>query len=119
MTLIRSTTGTGKTSAVAQHIKRYMKQHRHVKFITITTRQTLSQQHELSFEDISLASYQTNSNLSKFRAVTVCLNSLEKLQMDDDDMSNYVVFIDEVTSFTEFTHNDTLKRNVRQVYGIS
>ena len=31
-------------------------------------------------------------------------------------MSNYILYIDEASSFLHFTHNETLKTNMRMVY---
>ena len=33
-----------------------------------------------------------------------------------NDIENYVVYIDEVSSFLEFTHNDTLDNNIQTIY---
>jgi hypothetical protein len=39
--------------------------------------------------------------------LVICLNSLGKLDaLDDDEMAEYTVFIDEVSSLIEFTGND-------------
>ena len=92
-----------------------MKANADIKFITLTTRTTLSDQHKETFKNVKLASYQDVKNLYKKRAITICINSLERLSfLDDDDMRNYILYIDEVSSFLEFTHNETLKH---QRYG--
>ena len=51
------------------------------------------------------------------KALTSCINSLCKLiDLTDEEMSNYIVFIDEVSSFLELTHNDTLDNVLKHVY---
>ena len=113
--IIKSTTGTGKTTATAGHMEQLMKANADIKFITLTTRTMLSDQHKETFKNVKLASYQDVKNLYKKRAITICINSLERLSfLDDDDMRNYILYIDEVSSFLEFTHNETLKH---QRYG--
>ena len=88
-----------------------------IRFLTLTTRTTLSDQHKATFKNINLATYQETTNLYKQRALTICLNSLERLAfLDDDEMNNYILYIDEVSSFLEFTHNETLKGNMKQIY---
>ena len=47
--------------------------------------------------------------------LSICLNSLHKLKIDIDDIKNYVVYIDEVASFLEFSHNDTLDNNIQAI----
>ena len=100
-------------------MERIMASNKDIKFITLTTRTTLSDQHKETFENINLASYQDNCDLYKKRAITICLNSLERLSfLDDDEMKNYILYIDEVSSFLEFTHNETLKNSMKQIYYI-
>ena len=50
--IIKSVTGTGKTTAINTHMKTYLKEHPTTKFVSITARQSLSAQHMLSFKDI-------------------------------------------------------------------
>ena len=118
--IIKSTTGTGKTTATAQHVEKYIKENPNIKFLTLTARQTLSQQHKQNFKNINLISYQdTVADLTKKKAVTVCINSLERLgNLDEEDISNYILYIDEVSSFLDFTHNTTLKTKMKHVYYI-
>ena len=64
--IIKSTTGTGKTTATAQHVEKYIKERLNMKFLTLTARQTLSQQHKQNFKNINLISYQdTVADLTK------------------------------------------------------
>ena len=56
--IIRSCTGTGKTTAIAKRIEDYLKDDDETKFLTLTTRTTLTDQHEKSFNNIDLKNYQ-------------------------------------------------------------
>ena len=77
--IIKSTTGTGKTTATSQHMEQLMGYNKDIKFISITTRTSLSDQHKESFRNINLTSYQETGTLDNKRAITICLNSLERL----------------------------------------
>jgi hypothetical protein len=57
------------------------------------------------------------ANFSSATSLTICLNSLAKLgELDEDELENYIVYIDEVSSFLEFTHNDTLDSILKDVF---
>ena len=114
--IIKSCTGTGKTTAVAKHAKQYMTPE--TKFLSITTRTSLSDQHEASFEQLGMKNYQdVRANLQDAESLTVCLNSLAKLDdLEDEELANYIVYVDEVSSFLEFTHNDTLDSVLKRVF---
>jgi len=116
--IIKSCTGTGKTTAVAQHVKQYMKQASGAKFLSITTRTSLSDQHQKSFEELGMRNYQdVRANFGDIESLTICLNSLAKLgDLDEDELKDYIVYIDEVSSFLEFTHNDTLDSILKQTF---
>jgi hypothetical protein len=48
-------------------------------------------------------------------SLTICLSSLAKLgDLDEDELGDYIVHIDEVSSFLEFTHNDATTHGVLQ-----
>jgi hypothetical protein len=114
--IIKSCTGTGKTTAVAQHAAKFMSSAS--KLLSITTRTSLSDQHEKSFGDIGMKNYQDiKANFNDVNSLTICLNSLAKLgDLGEDELSNYIVYIDEISSFLEFTHNDTLDGVLQQVF---
>ena len=99
-------------------MKTYLKEHPTTKFVSITARQSLSAQHMLSFKDIEMQNYQDrDTDPYEAKALTICINSLCKLiDLTDEEMSNYIVFIDEVSSFLELTHNDTLDHVLKHVY---
>ena len=47
------------------------------------------------------------SDICDARCLGICLNSLVKLDaLEEEEIANYIVYIDEVSSFTKFTEND-------------
>ena len=65
-----------------------------------------------------MRSYQdVRANFNDVDSLTICLNSLAKLgDLDDEELEYYIVYIDEISSFLEFTHNDTLDGMLKQVF---
>ena len=110
--IIQSCTGTGKTTAIAKHMAQDQG-----KFLSIVTRTSLADQHCKSFKRLGLKSYQdVKFGLCDEDALVICLNSLGKLDaLDDDEIKNYTVYIDEVTSLLEFTGNDLLDNVMKNV----
>jgi len=110
--IIKSCTGTGKTTAIANHMKTYMNTDKKAKLLSITTRTTLSYQHVLSFQLIGMKDYRAfTGNIYDTASITICLNSLSKLYLlDEEELNDYVIYLDEVSSFLELTHNNTLDK---------
>lgn len=52
--IIKSCTGTGKTTAVSKHVEQYMKENPEMQIIAITHKRTLSDQHIEDFLKISI-----------------------------------------------------------------
>ena len=49
----------------------------------------------------------------------ICLNSLVKLDaLEEEEIANYIVYIDEVSSFTEFTENDLLDHRLKKIVSL-
>ena len=116
--IIKSCTGTGKTTAVARHAKRYIEQNPKTKLLTITTRTTLSDQHQLSFSETNMKHYKTTKGpLHREKSLTICINSLRKINLlEASDLNEYIVYIDEVASFLELTHNDTTNATLKETF---
>lgn len=92
--IIKSTTGTGKTTAIAKKLKDY-------KILSIVSRITLGEQIISSFkkENIIIDDYRTTKYNNQ--NYNVCINSLLKVDMDDDVLSETVIYIDEINSFVK------------------
>ena len=113
--IVQGCTGTGKTTAVANHVEKYSTPE--TKFLSITTRQSLSDQHAKSFEKMGMENYQDiKTDLYDASSLTICLNSLVKIDaLGDSELKNYIVYIDEIASFLEFTENSTLDSVLKRV----
>lgn len=117
-TILKSCPGSGKTTAVAEHVKKYMEANPGTKFLSIVDRVTLAQQHAQSFQSINIQTYQNKKiNPLKCQSFVCCINSLEKLiHLSKEEKKDYIIFIDEITSFLNLTHNKTLDNNIKNVY---
>ena len=120
-TVIQSCTGTGKTTAIAKHMKEYISNDdtNVYKVLSIIDKITLGAQHLESFktEEIQLRSY--HDGFKRNEHYYVCINSLLQLEnLKSEDFGQYVVFIDEINSFLQFTHNTTLTTNLKRIYNL-
>ena len=119
--IIESGTGTGKTSNTAKHIKKLMNEEANeYKVLSIISRKTLAEQHIDSFnkEGIILKNYQDIGLNYDDDNTVICINSILKYQFYKPEFfKNYIVYIDEVNTFTRhLTHNDTLNNVLKKVY---
>lgn len=119
--IIKSCTGTGKTTATAKHCRQYMTENTNIKLFTITDKITLSDQHLESFNNnnINIVHYRNINKIydTKEEALTVCLNSIRYIsELEEDELNNYIIYIDEITSFLNYTHNNTLDKNIKDVH---
>ena len=112
--VIISCTGTGKTTAINQNMEQYLKNNKDGRFISLTARTSLSEQHMINFKDIGIINYleSDEKDLKDERIITICINSIVKRlkNMSISQMNDTILFIDEVASFIEFTHNDLLEK---------
>jgi len=93
--IIKSTTGTGKTTAVANSIGNNQ-------IISIFSRITLGDQIKASFDKcgIHTKDYRTEK-YKKGDNYNVCLNSLLKLDIEEDELNETIIYIDEINSFVK------------------
>ena len=93
-----------------------------MKLLTITNKVALSDQHFSSFnnENLNIIHYKdlkAQYDNEKNSALTVCINSLRKFSLlSKEELSNYIVYIDEITSFLNLTHNDTLNHDLKLIF---
>jgi hypothetical protein len=126
--IVKACCGTGKTTAVAEHVKKYMTENVKkymdanpgTKFLSIVDRETLADQHAKSFSSLNIEHYKTTKiEPCDASALVLCINSLTKLsKLTKEDKNKYIVFIDEITSFLNITHNSTLDKNIKVVYNM-
>ena len=118
--ILKACCGTGKTTAVAEHVEQYMKENPELKFLSIVDRTSLADQHVKSFKNINMESYQDSKiDACKASSYVVCINSLHKFAaLTKKEKNKYIVFIDEITSFLNITHNKTLDNNIKYIYNM-
>ena len=119
--ILKSTTGTGKTTYTAEQVEKIMKKNKKLKFISIVSKITLANQLKENFKNINLKSYLEIDNTEILKNnLVICINSILKLKnLTKQEMENYILYIDEVASFLEsLTHNDTLKGKIKNVHRI-
>ncbi len=119
--IIKSCTGTGKTTATAMHYKRLTdaakrETDNQYKFLSIVDKVSLSEEHMKAFNKLKMVSYKETETINKSIATVICINSLLKLQgITDDELKDLVVYVDETDSFLKFTHNSTIK-HIKSIY---
>jgi Cdc6-like AAA superfamily ATPase len=114
--VIKSCTGTGKTTATANHYQRLTETTKGLRFLSIVDKISLSEEHVKALKQINMVSYRETESISKTSASVICVNSLQKLiRITDKEISSLVVYIDEIDSFLKFTHNQTID-NMKPIY---
>jgi hypothetical protein len=116
--IIESDTGTGKTTAIAEHISKYfLETNDEFKIISVVNKISLASQHIQSFSDkfINLQNYQDKTNNIYNKNLVICINSLMMLsKLSLDELKKYIIFIDEINSFIEgITHNILLEHDIK------
>ena len=119
--IIKSDTGTGKTTHTGKQLNRYFKYNGNkYKLISIVNLINLAKQQLKSFKenDIEITSYKDDNFDLIDGNFIICINSLKMLNlMDDDYFNDKIIYIDEITSFLEgLTHNDLLNSNIKTIY---
>ena len=116
--IIKSSTGSGKTTAINETITEYISKQKYnfYKMLSIVDLITLSKQHLKSFENIGMISYQ--NGFIKNNHMTICINSLLLMEkLTNEELGQYIVYIDEITSFLKFTHNSKIIQ-IKKIYNL-
>jgi hypothetical protein len=121
--VMKSTTGTGKTTTTSKIIYDYNETNiEKKKVLSIISKKSLCDQHINSFRKagINLTSYLEKDKKLKDDNIVVCINSILILShIPNVEFSNYIVYIDEIASFLkDITHNDTLRGKLKLCYQI-
>ena len=121
--IIKSDTGTGKTTHTGKQLNRYFKYiGTKYQFVSIVNLINLAKQQLKSFKDnnIDIKSYKDNEVDYIDGNFIICINSLKILdEMDDDYFNNKIIYVDEITSFLEgLTHNEKLNNYIKTIYDI-
>lgn len=96
--VLKSDTGTGKTSSFASYIKKTNKN-----FISIGSRISLCDAHYETFIETGLDCCHYKNHEGKFKQgdnIVIMLDSIHKIR--DIDLSNYVIYLDEFAFLTEY-----------------
>lgn len=96
--VIRSDTGTGKTTIV----KDYLADQPNCKFISMVSRISLGEEQYSIFRDEGLSCKLYNEKASRFKpddSMVICVDSLKKIV--DGDFGDYIIFMDEFNSLVE------------------
>lgn len=116
--VIQACAGTGKTYAMAKYCGRYFKD-ANKKLISIVGRVSLSREHHRVFNEheVKLVSYEDENKNVYDDSIVVCINSLLILQdLSDEDLKDYVLYIDEISTFTEnLCDNDQLDKILKSI----
>jgi len=110
--LIRSDTGTGKTTAFKCYVKT-----NDLKFISIVSRISLADEQYAIFAEhgITCKNYRINDDLNNGDNIVVTIDSIRKLY--DIDFKNYVIFLDEYNSLLQYLITaNTLSKNRSIIY---
>ena len=90
--LIKSDTGTGKTTSTAEYFATLS----NIRIISIVSRKTLADQQVKTFRDKGIVLKDYRQSFDTTDNVVIQLDSILKLQYDD--FSNCVIYLDEVNS---------------------
>ena len=99
---IKSDTGTGKTTIVAEHFKK----NKHMKFISIVSRKSLGYGQYANFKnnfDLDCLYYEEFEKMliPKDNNVVIQIDSIMKIQSYKQDIHEYTIFLDEYSSLIE------------------
>jgi len=113
--LIDSNTGTGKSFCVGTHTA----ENKNLQIISISCLISLINQHVKAFNELGLnmKSYESEFNITN--NIAICINSLMKLsKITNKQLSNCILYLDEISSFLLLTHNSTLDHIIKPIYDL-
>ena len=116
--IIKSCCGTGKTTAIKERITEYISKPEtyYYKVLSIVDLISLSKQHLKTFENIGMLSYQ--NGFIKNHHISICINSLLLMeQLTNDELRQYIVYIDEINNFLKFTNNTKILQ-MKKIYNL-
>ena len=118
--LIKSATGTGKTTATADLIKKIRHGYNY-RILSIVSRVSLSQQHKKNFAEngIDITSYQDieRDQYSDCKNLVIQVDSI--IHIDPKKLKNTILFLDEINSLLDYVLNSSTLCNKRlQVYNM-
>ena len=122
--LLESTTGTGKTTSTAKVCNQFLEKvnkNKKYQILSIVSKEKLCEQHIQSFKkkDINMVSYKNENKKINDDHICCCINSILILKdIKESDFKNYIVYIDEITSFLNDLCGNTTLTNLKECYTI-
>ena len=111
--IIESDTGTGKTTAIKHYIK-----DNNLKFISVTSRKTLAQEHYRIFNNFDLdCQLYTDNKLECNKSSITQVESIIKIFsiIKPDEMKDYILILDEVSSFIQHIVTSPTVKDKRKI----
>jgi hypothetical protein len=109
--LIKSPTGSGKTTCVSDLIDKIRSKYKH-RVLSIVSRVSLSSQHIKSFKDIDMKSYKyIEPKEYDKNNLTIQLDSINNI--NDDNFKNSILVLDEINSMFDYLLNSSTLTNKR------
>lgn len=99
--IIKSGTGTGKTTLISSYIKEKLETNKNLGFLSFVHLRSMAQEQELKFKNVSLniQSYLNEEYDIEADNIIICINSLcVYYNYDNEFFKNKIVYIDEITS---------------------
>ena len=88
------------------------------KLLSIFNLKTLDAQNYKTFKDYDIELLSYEDGFKRNEHFYICINSLLKLEyLSNEELGQYIVFIDEINSFIQFTHNENIKE-LKRVYNL-
>ena len=110
--ILQAGPGLGKTYSVTKYAKKQGMQ-----LITVSCIKSLLRQHVETCKKIKLDLKYYENNFELNDNIAICINSLLKIRdMTDEQLSNIILYIDEISSFLLYTHNKTLDHIIKPIY---
>jgi hypothetical protein len=114
--LIKSATGTGKTTATSKLVDRIRHGHDY-KVLSIVSRVSLAYQHQKIFENMQNYKDLKQNEYSNCKDLVIQLDSI--IHLNPQKLKNTIVYLDEVNSMFEYMLNSSTLRNRRlQVFNM-
>jgi hypothetical protein len=113
--LIRSDTGTGKTTAMGD----FLKNNKDKNILSIVSRSSLASQHVQTFKKkgVIINDYNVVKNINNYNNMAVCLDSIIKFTCEPEEWNDTIVYLDEINSIVNYlTDSSTLNNKRIDIY---
>jgi hypothetical protein len=120
--IIKSNTNTGKTTLTINYMNEINKYGIYKKrVISITHLKSIADDHYKRFENIiyyeNIKGIIDNEILEDYNGITICINSILKLELTEIELDNYIIYLDEATAIIETLLSSTTIKNRNEIIG--